>query len=429
LVGKLALGTLSAAVAVLTSPVTLAVAAVAGLTYAWARYTDSGRAATAQIKGQAAALREQMRPAIDKTREAFGATASALQRGDLGAALEVAGAGLEAAWTGFLNRAGKAWDDFVRPIEDAADDLFGWVRPMGREAAAELERLWRGATEAFDRVAAAGRRALDYVSGLWDRFGPRVMAAIEPVKELLVGLFAPVLAAVAVVREAWDGLDRNVMVTMTRLARTVDELWIRVGGSVENALKRVADAALASTGKALAAIGAVPGGPDVSKALESLGALRREIGAPIDIEARVRVNREQYDAVERIFREQADDAKRLRAVTDGFAALRRGAAAEAAAGRLDAAIDRANRFDFAGAAGALAGGLGFGLPAAPNVSVPNVSVKAATAGNAILGQQLGYGDQTGKRSAAALEDIRDGRGGLAAALAAAIASELMRVGG
>lgn len=424
-VATFAMKAVAAVGAVIFSPFTLAAAAVVGVTYAFLRYTDAGKQATAWALAQAGALRDRLRPALDRTRAAFGAFANAVQKGDVGAALEVAGAAAEAAWYGTLNRAGKAWDDFVRPIQDAGDDLFGWIGPVARGIRADLERVWEAATEAFDRLVAKAREAWTYVTNLWDRFGPRVMAALEPVKELLAGLFAPVVFAVAAVREAWDGLDRNVLITVTRLARTVEEVWIKLTGNIENLLRKLASAAVGAVGQAVALFGAIPGGPDVSKAVAQLEALKEQIGKEINVDLKVRLNREAYDQVEAIFREQAEQAKRVRAITDGFAAMRRSLRAEASDLKLGGAIDNANRFDFAGAAGAIAGGLGSPFPNGAPV-VPNASVRGAAASD-VLGQQLGTGrTRDTERLVGAIE--KNNPRAIADALAPVLAA-LFRVGG
>jgi hypothetical protein len=430
--GALALKVLGALAAVVFSPWTIAAAAVGGLTYAFLRYTDTGKAFVARVKEQAGALVEQLKPAFDKAREGFGAFANAIQKGDFAQAWEVVAAGATAAWTATLAKLGTAWDDFVRPIEDAIDDVFGglgevveaaWAEVRGAFAdmRAKIELVGAVARQVWADLKAGFRQAVEYMRGLWDRFGPAIMRAIEPVKPLLAALFAPVLLAVAAVRAAWDGLDKNISVTLNRLAKTIHTAWEWVAGTVENAFKRLAGAALDAVKEAAAALGAIPGGPDVSKILTALDAVRKRVGEPVDVEARVRAAAEKYDAVEGQIRERVEANKGERGRRNEQDAKAADERAAAALNRLDAAIAKAN--EPGAAPNPLLGGP---LPNQPP-PVPNVTVRGAFGGSARLEEFFGSNSEAARQTDL-LRKLTDGEGGLPGAIARALAPLLRPVG-
>jgi hypothetical protein len=389
-VGGLALKVLGAAAAVVTSPFTLAAVAVGGLVYALARYTETGQKATAQIKGGLA-------PALDEARGIFGALANAIQKGDLEGALDVAGGALELVWARLTKKLTDVWNDFKAGVGESLRDVFGGLGPavegalklVGdafRRLKTEVGDAVEGAKKLWDRLKAGAQQAWEYVTGLWDKFGPTILRVIEPVKPLLVGLFAPVIAAVKLVQALWDGLDKNIVVTVNRLAKTVAGAWEWIVASIEQALKRIAFEALKVVEKAATQAGAlgvkIPGF-DATAFAEQLSKAKAELEKGVDVEARVKLVTDKYDAVEAVLRAQQEAAKKARGDGRDADAKEAEARVKELEAKLGGAVERANvpRAPGEDKGGVLKPGL-----------VPDVTTKGQFgAGN--LAQSLGLADK------------------------------------
>lgn len=394
-VGGVALQVLGTAAAVVTNPYLLAAAAVGGLVYALARYTETGRAATAQIKAGLAPALETLKGVAHQARAAVGAIANALQKGDLEGAWEVAATGLEALWAGTLAKLTKAWHDFVRPIRDAWEDVFGGLDQVAAVAWAELsalfgkvkaavrpvadtiQKLWRDIRAGAERVAAD-------LAAAWEKIKGPLLRAIEPLKPILIGIAAPFIGAVALIQAAWDGLHKNIGITLARLARNIAEVWARVAANVEQILSRLAEVILAKIETTVGGFGNLNIGFAVAPALKKLAEIREDLAKPIDIEARVKAAGQKYADLEADLQRTQAAAKKARDAGDEAAAKEAEDKAAAAQQRLTAAIDRAN----------VPRAVGPDVnksPLRPNL-VPEMSIKGQFGGGN-LAQTLGIADR------------------------------------
>jgi hypothetical protein len=428
-IGGLVLKVLAAIAAVATSPWTLAAAAVAGLTYAFLKYTDTGKAFTAQVKGQVAALREQLRPALEKTKEAFGAFANAIQKGDFAGAWEVVAAGAEAVWTGMLAKLGKAWDDFTRSVEDKFDDIFGGLGPVIDAVGQDLSALFRSMRAEFDQSVANVRNlwegiksvfksGVDYIAGLWERFGPTIMRAIEPIKPLLVALAAPFVIAFKLIESAWDGMSGNIMENIVTLGSWIERVWKRVGAAVENTFKDAMQAVLKvmiQAGEKIDAVLKAIGGAGLGDTIEAMKKNLDGLKERRDGDAEANDITKRRDEIILDIREKREAAKKARAGGDEQQAQAADKAAAEAVDRLNAAIENANK------PGPAAPPFG-GRPDVP--IIPNVTVRGAFASD-MLSQQLGAGrpqDGTARIVTAVEKNSPEAIGkAVSAAIAAALA--------
>lgn len=119
------LGMLVSAVGLVTSPVSLAAIAVAGLTALFVTQTAIGK----ELAGNLSATFGELLGAV---REAWGGIAAALRAGDMKLAGEVAMAGLNVAWEVGIAGLRKAWRDFSYSLADTLVGAFGQVKQQYR---------------------------------------------------------------------------------------------------------------------------------------------------------------------------------------------------------------------------------------------------------------------------------------------------------
>lgn len=387
-------------------------AGVAAAVYALAEYTETGREVAGQIKGE-------LKPALDQARTAFQAFANAVQKGDFGAAWEVAAAGAELVWAGLVDRLTRLWHRAVAEFHEIFGGIGEAFEALYREVVPVLRRVLADVRQVLVAIRAAFDQRVEEIARAWEQIREPVMKVVEAIKPALAVLAAPFVAAVGLIEAAWDGLDKNILITLTRLAKTVAEVWERIVGAVEGAAKKIAVAVLESVTKVIEPLGKIDVGFSTTKALESITALRKELEKPVDVEARVRAVGQLYKDLETDLRNKQDAARKAREAGNAKEIeATEGRVAEAQK-RLDAAMGRANEPRAPGAPDAAR------MPDL-RFSIPNVSVKG-TSTTAMLAQQLGYGDQLSKQTDL-MRQLVAGEGGLPAAIGRAVAESVMRVG-
>lgn len=200
-VGAFLLSGLATALGVLTSPVTLIVAAMAGGVYAWTRFSASGQAALA-------GLARFFGPLLATAKQTLGGISDAFRAGNLQLAAQIAVAGLKSVLLGGLQQ-------ILALLPDALGPLGDWLAKMASQLAA----------------------------GRWSELGQTAMA----------GLRFAWQAGIAGLRSLWGSFTRGVVSLMATAARMVAEIWTKAVTGIANGILKLASSN-AAMGKMLAPV-------------------------------------------------------------------------------------------------------------------------------------------------------------------------------
>lgn len=142
-----AFGSLAAVVGMLTSPITLVVAAIAGATFAFFRFTEAGRRAFAALRADA--------------EESFAGIADALKSGDISLAAEILWLSLQVQWQKGINALNAVWQDWSTATRTVFSDLSFWIARRMVDTGAAIRSAFVSAGGAIREVWEG------VVSGLW----------------------------------------------------------------------------------------------------------------------------------------------------------------------------------------------------------------------------------------------------------------------
>jgi len=281
---------LAAAVGVLISPLGLAAAAIGGIGYVLATQTDAGREATSVIGGELAdAYRTLSSTAVD----AFGGIMSALRRGDLQGAGEIAMAGLQVAFrqgvatlTGIWNR---LTDPLLAPVQQVvnlfrevwatASDVFGAVRDVVSGFVEAVTPVW----QAFG----------DWLSGVWEQVG-------DTFRSIVGGMFALLSPAIAAIGGIWQAVAPLFEGGFSESVARIRDMWTVAVAGIRKAFVDMIAAVFRQAGMIAEAFG----GKELA---DDLNAAAREASRAGEL-----IEKERDMKIARRAREREDELKAAR---------------------------------------------------------------------------------------------------------------------
>lgn len=193
------LGSIGAAIGFVLSPIGLVIGALAGLGFAFFRYTDMGSKSLASLGQQFNALTAD-------ARTAFAGIADALRAGDIGLAAQILWTGLRVEWlqgVGFLK---STWAEWSTSAVDAFHDI-------SASLAALMVDLWAGVKIAFIK-------GVDAVKEVWFGWG----------EELRVGLMQIVDAIRTLFEDAFRGISGTIIDNLAFVQQRFIELKALLSG-------------------------------------------------------------------------------------------------------------------------------------------------------------------------------------------------------
>lgn len=393
--------------AVLVSPWGLAIAAVAGLTYAFATLTETGRGLTSLFKGELVG-------AFEQAKSVYGGIADALKKGDLETAMRIATTGIELLWAGTMLRFERGWAGFKRTFvegwHEITDGLAGPLRAVWDGITTGLGLIWGQVKQ----IANAIRAAFEWA---WDGVREPVLKVLTALKPVGVALAAPFLLAAAAIAKVWDSLDRNLTVNIVTFGAFVERIFARIGAGIENAFKDILREVLAKMGQAAVVLNRIPGA-GLDDLIKKIDEVRTGIGTERrDPDKEAKAINDRRDVV---LGQLDADRKKLKAEREAGTAAGV-AAAETKVADLEKQLEGLNA---KAAEPRLPEQPGRDFPLNPNL-VPKVSVRGGFASGA-LGQQLGFGAEVNKQTEL-LKALVDGQGKLAENIGRAIVTSVRPV--
>ncbi len=265
------------------APIAAVQAAVAGLGYYFATETETGRrwgkAVADAARGAATVIKDEVGRQLGIVAEegaaawgtirgaavtATGGIVAALQRGDIGAALNVAILGLKVAWHALVDFFRNSWDRITAPAYEAFYRIKDGLREVGADVMDFLRPGLDAAAEAWDQMVESFQDVRYRLGKMFNDLG-------DELKTALVALGGPVSAAVAAIvgafgflkpyfEELGEGLADNWGSIFSRIATMVQRIMYDMIAAIFNKLAEATEAIANSRAAKLAGLSGKLGG-------------------------------------------------------------------------------------------------------------------------------------------------------------------------
>lgn len=120
----------------------------------------------------------------------------------------------------------KDWPTLINTVGDKVKRFAEYIKPGMAVAAVWIKRTW---ADLWPKVTAVLGKAVDFMSGLWDKFGPRVMEAIGWLwakwKELWPKLVEVADGFFKWFQEVWDTVSPLVKKFVDKMLETWNKMW------------------------------------------------------------------------------------------------------------------------------------------------------------------------------------------------------------
>lgn len=392
IVGLKVLGTIIGAV---VSPLGLAAGAVAGLGYLFATQTDAGRALADTVGGE---LADAYRSVAGVAVEAFQGITSALRRGDLQAAGQLALAGLNVVFRQGLAALVELWhsatDALIAPIQQVGH-LFGEV--------------FTSIVDLFGAMRSAVVGYVNFTMPIWQAFGDffgNVWREVGDTFKMVVGgmlvAFAP---AVGVLGSLWKSIAPVFEGGFTETISRLRDMWTVFTDGLRRAFVDMLAALFRQAGNIAGAFG----GTDLAASLEEASQVATRAAELIEKERDLKIARRAKEREEEL--KAARDARgadldAARAATDAAKA----AFADLIKAEADRATVKAPRLELPG------GGDGARLTEALAKSVRGLTLSPGdyravfAVGDTVAARSLRVQEQTRDKVGEVVKVIQDKKG-------------------